>query len=403
MGRSVASNALTFFVLLLVAIAGFLEWSKQQYTGPGPLTQPICLRVEKGESVTSLSDKLMKDGAISHAMIFRVGASYADKTDKIKFGSYLVPEHASMQGILGIVTKGGQSTCGTEVNYRIGVTASEMVVRELDPVEGKYQEVAKFDPASKDKAPAEYAKVVAEPDTRFRVILAEGVTSYDVSNALGHADFLSGKIATTPKEGSLAPDSYEVTKEEDRAKLIEEMQGRQAKILKDAWDQRDEDLPYKTPEEALTMASLVEKETGVPGERPEVASVFVNRLNKGMRLQTDPAVIYGITKGKGVLGRGLRQSELKRKTPYNTYEIDGLPPTPICNPGKSAIEAALHPADTKYLYFVANGTGGHAFSDTLAAHNANVAKWRALEAERAKEGKAPSADSSTGTGVSSGN
>lgn len=385
MWRSVASNALTLFIVALVAIAGVLTWSKHEFTGPGPLTKPICLRVDRGESVVSLSHKLADKGAVSYPMIFRVGAAYTDKSAQLKFGAYLVPKGASMQDILGIVTKGGQSTCGTEVNYRIGVTTSELVVRDLDPVTGKYQEVTSFDPVAQSTPPEDYTKVAAEPDTRYRVILAEGVTSWQVTNALEHAQFLDGKIADTPPEGSLAPDSYEVNKGEERAKLLDEMQGRQKKILADLWASRSDGLPYKTPEQALTMASLVEKETGVAGERPEVASVFVNRLDKGMRLQTDPAVIYGITKGKGVLGRGLRQSELKRRTPYNTYEIDGLPPTPICNPGKDAIDAALHPADTKYLYFVANGTGGHAFSETLAEHNQNVAKWRALEAEKAKQ------------------
>lgn len=388
MGRSVASNALTLFIVLLVAVAGFLEWSRQQFTGPGPLAQPICLRVDRGESLGSLSDKLEKKGAISHAMLFRVGASYTDKGNKLKFGSYLIPKAESMQGILGIVTKGGQSTCGTEVNYRIGVTASTLTVRELDPVAGQYKEVASYDPVTTKTPPQDLTRAQAEPDTRYRVILAEGVTSWDVLNALRHVDFLTGKVKDTPPEGSLAPDSYVVTKGEALDSLIKEMQGRQKKILAAAWKERAQDLPYKTPEQALIMASLIEKETGVAQERAEVASVFVNRLDKGMRLQTDPAVIYGITKGHGVLGRGLRQSELRAKTPYNTYQIDGLPPTPICNPGKEAIEAALHPAQTKYLYFVANGTGGHDFSQTLAEHNKNVAKWRKIQAEQEKQQQA---------------
>lgn len=385
MGRSVASNALTLFIVVLIVLAGFLEWSRKQFTGPGPLAQAICLRVDRGESIGSLSDTLVKKGAINHALLFRVGASYTDQSSKLKFGSYVIPKAESMQGILGILTKGGQSTCGIEVNYRIGVTTSELVVRQLDPATNQYQEMTKFDPVDTKTAPEEYTKVVAEPDTRFRVILAEGVTSWDVSNALEHASFLSGKLKDTPPEGSLAPDSYQVTKGETLEALVKEMQGRQKKILDAAWKAKAGDLPYKDPEQALIMASLIEKETGVAGERPEVASVFVNRLDKGMRLQTDPAVIYGITKGHGVLGRGLRQSELRKKTPYNTYEIDGLPPTPICNPGKEAIEAAMHPADTKYLYFVANGTGGHSFSETLAEHNANVEKWRKIQADQQKQ------------------
>lgn len=150
-----------------------------------------------------------------------------------------------------------------------------------------------------------------------------------------------------------------------------------------AWRSRAADLPYETPEDALIMASIVEKETGLADERGQVASVFVNRLERGMRLQTDPTVIYGITNGEGGLGRGLRRSELEADTPYNTYRIDGLPPTPIANPGLDAIEAALDPATTDFLYFVADGSGGHAFATSLAEHNENVARWRAIEAERA--------------------
>ena len=152
-----------------------------------------------------------------------------------------------------------------------------------------------------------------------------------------------------------------------------------------AWVERDPDVPLQSPEEALILASIIEKETGVPEERGQVASVFVNRLNRGMKLQTDPTVIYGITKGQGVLGRGLRQSELRRETPYNTYVIEGLPPGPIANPGKASIEAALNPDSTDFVFFVADGTGGHAFATTLDEHNANVKKWREIEAERAND------------------
>ena len=150
-----------------------------------------------------------------------------------------------------------------------------------------------------------------------------------------------------------------------------------------AWEARDPDIPVESPEELLILASIIEKETGVPDERGQVASVFVNRLERGMRLQTDPTVIYGITQGEGVLGRGLRQSELRRSTPWNTYVIIGLPPTPIANPGMASLEAAASPEATDYLFFVADGTGGHAFATTLDEHNSNVAKWRQIEAERA--------------------
>jgi UPF0755 protein len=160
------------------------------------------------------------------------------------------------------------------------------------------------------------------------------------------------------------------------------MQARQEAILADLWAARDEGLPIETPEEALILASIIEKETGQAEERPLVSSVFVNRLRQGMRLQTDPTVIYGVTEGRGTLGRGLRQSELRGATPWNTYVIQGLPPTPIANPGRASIAAALSPDESEYLFFVADGTGGHAFARTLDEHNENVARWRAIEAER---------------------
>ena len=153
----------------------------------------------------------------------------------------------------------------------------------------------------------------------------------------------------------------------------------------EAWQDRAEGLPIDTPEELLILASIIEKETGVPEERGQVASVFVNRLNRGMRLQTDPTVIYGVTEGRGVLGRGLRQSELRAATPWNTYVIEGLPPTPIANPGTASLEAAARPLETPYVFFVADGTGGHVFAETLAEHNRNVAEWRRIEAEQANQ------------------
>jgi len=257
-------------------------------------------------------------------------------------------------------------------------------VRELDPVTNRYVEVLAFDPGD-GVAPDAYATLSGRPDARFRVTLAEGVTSWHVVEELKQAEFLSGDAGDVPPEGSLAPDSYEIARGAGRAGLIAKMQAEQAQILADLWQSRADGLPLTTPEQALVLASIVEKETGVPAERPQVASVFINRLERGIRLQTDPAVIYGLTKGKGALGRGLRQSELRRKTPYNTYVIDGLPPTPIANPGRESIAAVLNPAYTNYLFFVADGSGGHAFAATLAEHNDNVARWRAIEAERARQ------------------
>lgn len=386
MWRSIASNALTLFIVLLVMAAGLLAWGRQEFSGPGPLEQAICFRVERGDSLSAVSRALEEQGAVSDARIFRIGAEYSGKADALKFGSYLVLPGQSMAQVLDSVTAGGQSTCGREVNYRISVASAEVVLRQLDPATNRYVEVVKFDPATQ-AAPSEYVDVAEADDIRWRVTLAEGVTSWQVVDALKRAEFLSGEVAAVPPEGTLAPDSYEVDRGADRAALLGAMAEKQAAALAELWAQRSEGLPYDTPEEALIMASIIEKETSVPEERKRVASVFVNRLQQGMRLQTDPTVIYGITKGEGVLGRGLRQSELRRETPYNTYVIDGLPPTPIANPGRLSIEAAMNPEASDFLYFVADGTGGHAFARTLAEHNENVARWRQIEAERGQEGE----------------
>ncbi|ESW60571.1 MAG: branched-chain alpha-keto acid dehydrogenase subunit E2 [Rhodobacter sp. CACIA14H1] len=386
MWRAIASNALTLFIVLLVALAGLLAWGREQFTGPGPLEQAICFRVERGDSLSAVSRALEEQGAVSDARIFRIGAEYSEKSDDLKFGSYLVLPQASMAQVLDSLTAGGQSTCGREVNYRISVASAEVVLRELDPATNRYVEVVKFDPAVV-AAPAEYLDVAEADDIRWRVTLAEGVTSWQVVDALKRAEFMTGEVAEVPPEGTLAPDSYEVERGADRAALLAQMAEKQAATLATLWAQRAEGLPYDTPEEALVMASIVEKETSVPEERRRVAAVFVNRMEQGMRLQTDPTVIYGITKGEGVLGRGLRQSELRRETPWNTYVIDGLPPTPIANPGRLSIEAALNPEDSDFLYFVADGTGGHAFARTLAEHNENVARWRQIERERGQEGQ----------------
>ena len=292
-----------------------------------------------------------------------------------------------MQDIVEIVTRGGASTCGTEVVYRIGIARVLVEVRELDAATNRFVDIAKFEPEV-EPTPPEYTDVRAKADTRFRIALAEGVTSWQVMTELNGLDVLEGDVTLVPPEGSLAPDSYEVVPGMQVADLLAQMTTEQNGILAELWAQRAADLPISTPEEALVLASLVEKETGVAAERAMVAGVFVNRLRQGIKLQTDPAVIYGVTGGQGLLGRGLRASELRASTPYNTYVIDGLPPTPIANPGREAIAAALNPAATDFVFFVADGTGGHAFAATLEEHNINVARWREIEAQQAAEAAA---------------
>lgn len=383
MWRHIASNALTFFIIVLFLLAGGVSYAAKQYAAEGPLEQAICLQVERGSTMRKVSANLADQGAITSPAMLRIGADYAEKTNQLKAGSFLVPERASMEEIVDIVTRGGANTCGTEVVYRVGVTAGDVLVRELDPATNRFTEVAKFDPAV-DETPEVYTSIIAEPDTQFRVAVAEGVTSWQVVDVLSRIDLLDVDTTEVPAEGSLAPDSYEVKQGTKVSEVLDRMASAQSRILAEAWASRVDGLPVNSPEEALILASLIEKETGVAAERRQVASVFVNRLNQGMRLQTDPAVIYGITEGVGVLGRGLRQSELRRETPWNTYVIPALPPTPIANPGRASIEAALDPDSTPFIFFVADGTGGHAFAVTLAEHNRNVEVWRAIEAERAE-------------------
>ena len=384
MWRAVASNGITFLIVLLFLGAGVILWGQRQYTAQGPLEQAICLRVPSGGTMSRVSRDLADQGAITSDTIFRLGADYADKTQQLKAGSFLVPEGASMAEIVDIVTRGGASTCGTEVVYRIGVTRIQVQVRELDPATNRFVERAEFIPGE-GEVPAAFTDVREKGDTRYRIALAEGVTSWQVVEELKDVDVLEGEVAEIPPEGSLAPDSYEVRPGDDRAELIAEMQARQEVILNAAWENRAEGLPLQSPQEALILASIIEKETGNAEERGVVASVFTNRLEAGMPLQTDPTVIYGITRGQGVLGRGLRRSELRAETPWNTYVITGLPPTPIANPGRASIEAAVNPDNTDYIFFVAktlDPSDGHNFAVTLEEHNENVAAYRRLEAER---------------------
>tara|TARA_R110001583_G_scaffold182944_1_gene341156 strand:- start:71563 stop:72693 length:1131 start_codon:yes stop_codon:yes gene_type:complete len=375
-------------IVVLIAFAGAIAWGKREYTAAGPLEQAVCLRVPSGSTMRRVSDDLASQGAISHPSIFRIGVEYSDKSQQLKAGSFLVPEGASMAQITDLITRGGASTCGTEVVYRIGVNRAQMQVRQLDPATSAYVETVEFLPGEEGvETPEAYTKVRGEADTRYRVLVAEGTTVWRVVESLKQADFLSGSVEAEemPKEGMLAPDSYEVRADSDVDDLIARMQEAQQMRIDTIWAQRTEGLPFATPEEMLTLASIIEKETGVAEERRQVASVFENRLKRGMRLQTDPTVIYGVTNGVGVLGRGLRQSELQSNSPYNTYVVEGLPPGPIANPGLASLEAAVNPDTTPYLFFVADGTGGHAFAETLAEHNANVVKWREIEAQRASQ------------------
>ncbi|MEO1470737.1 MAG: endolytic transglycosylase MltG [Pseudomonadota bacterium] len=330
--RHLAANVLTIMVVAAVALGIAVRVAGDRVAAPGPLAADIVVTVPQGAGVARISEILAEAGAIEEPMLFRLAARYSGQAQALKFGEYNLPAGASIEEILAKLTEG-------------------------DTIE-------------------------------YRVTVAEGLSSWEIVELLRAEAALTGEIEEIPAEGTLAPDTYFIARGDERAAVIARMQAAQASILDEAWARRDPGLPLESPEEALVLASIVEKETGVGEERAQVASVFVNRLNRGMPLQSDPTVIYGITEGRGSLGRGILRSELRQRTAWNTYTIPALPPTPIANPGRAAIEAVLSPADTPYLYFVADGTGGHAFAQTLEEHHANVRVWRRIEAERrAAEGQ----------------
>ncbi|WP_340242714.1 endolytic transglycosylase MltG [Roseobacter sp. HKCCA2468] len=387
MWKSVAANAFSLLIVLCIAVAGAIGWGQREFTKEGPLEGPIFFEVPRGAGLSQVAARLAEAGAVTHPAIFRLGAEYSDMAGAIRAGSFEIPARASMEEILGVITQNAAPVYRYVATYvlRIDGTGEQRLVERV-PGTGEVIELAEF--AYDAEIPTIYSEITESgASIAYRVSIPEGLTSWQIVEELKSAEFLTGEVAEIPAEGVLAPDTYEATRGMERSELLVQMQARQEAILMEAWANRAENLPISTPQEALILASIIEKETGQAEERGVVASVFTNRLRQGMRLQTDPTVIYGVTEGQGVLGRGLRRSELDRVTPWNTYQIDGLPPTPIANPGRASIEAALNPDDTKYIFFVADGTGGHAFAETLAEHNRNVARWREIEADaRANSG-----------------
>lgn len=329
--KHLAANMLT--VLIVVGVAGTiaLSWARSEFSAPGPLTSEAVVDVPKGASLQDVSRLLELHGVVNSGRLFRLGARYSGEDQSLKFGEYSFEPGISMEDALDKLVSG------------------DVVLRFVTVPEGK--------------------------------------TSWEAVEILNANPLLTGEV-DVPAEGTLFPETYDIQRGQPRADVVARMQAAMKQKLDAAWEARASDLPVSSKEEALVLASIVEKETGLADERPQVAAVFVNRLRRGMKLQSDPTVVYGITEGKGPLGRGLKRSELDRATPYNTYAIEGLPPTPIANPGLAAIQAVLNPPETEYLYFVADGTGGHVFADTLEEHNTNVRRWREIEAEREREEEA---------------
>ena len=317
-----------FVVGLGSAGTGF--WVYDGFTRPGPLQHETILIVRPGTDINIIAKELESRGIISKAFIFRVGVKFFSGQEVMKAGQYLFPAHLSGRDVVKLLQTG---------------------------------------------------KTVVH-----RITFAEGLTSNEIAAQLALTVGLTGDLSLPIAEGSLLPETYHFSYADPRSGLIKRMRKGLSKLMMGLWPYRDANLPFKSQREALILASIVEKETGKPSERAHIAGVFINRLRKKMRLQSDPTVVYGITKGKGPLGRSLRRSELRLKTAYNTYTNYGLPPTPIANAGRKSIEAVLHPMKTNDFYFVADGTGGHLFSRTLKQHNRNVSKWRKIEKLRQKGG-----------------
>jgi UPF0755 protein len=312
----------------VVALAGAIliaAWSQLNayLVRSGPASAETVVVLPRGAGLGQIAATLVEAGVIEHPWLFRFAVRVLGRDRDLKAGEYAFPAGATPQGVIAMLANG------------------ETVAR--------------------------------------RLTIAEGLTVAEVFQLLENTLALDGELPPAPEEGSLLPETYFYAFGDSRVGLVRRMEDAMRRTLDELWPQRAEGLPFRTRHDALILASIVDKETGVADERDKVAAVFINRLRRGMRLQADPTVIYGLTEGDGALGRELSRRDWEHGSAYNTYQIDGLPPGPIGNPGRASIEAVLRPAKVDYLYFVANGSGGHAFARTLAEHNRNVAQWRKLK------------------------
>jgi UPF0755 protein len=325
-----------FFTLLIVFAVGvglLLAVGKQRFDAPGPLTQDRVVNISRGLGLRDIADLLQREGVIDQPWVFVGGVLALKARDDLKSGEYQFPKHASIRTVVDTIIEG---------------------------------------------------KVI-----QHQITIPEGLTSEQIVQRLLENDVLSGNIREIPKEGTLLPETYRFTRGTTREQLIQRMQQSHKRALQEIWERRAPDLPIRTVEQFVTLASIVEKETGRSDERARVAAVFVNRLRQKMRLQSDPTIIYGLVGGKGTLGRPIMRSEIEQPTPYNTYVIDGLPPGPIANPGRASLEATANPSRTKELYFVADGTGAHTFSETYEQHQRAVARLRQWEQQQREQSQQP--------------
>lgn len=327
-------------VLSVIAVGGLGAWLYASYTAPGPLRAAVVVDIPRNIDRMAVANLLHDKGVISTPMVMGIAAlAQAYRGSRLKPGEYEFPPGSSMADVYSIIASG---------------------------------------------------RVVL-----YKLTVPEGWTSEMAVNRMREHEALAGEIKTVPPEGAVIANTYLYARGKDRQKLLDEMVAAQTKLVDEVWGNRPADTIIKSKNELVALASIVEKETGKADERPRVAAVFLNRLKAGMRLQSDPTIIYGIVGGKGKLDRPISQADIDGETPYNTYRIDGLPPGPIASPGKASLEAVLAPAPTSDLYFVADGTGGHIFAATLEEHNLNVQKWRAIEAGTAQPVTAQAATSET--------
>ena len=336
-GLSTLSGILTFVVFASVAGVFGVVAGAQKLRQPGPLAADRIVAIAPRTDVPDIIARLEREGVIDSPLVMNMALVAEGSRSKLKAGEYQFKQNASLQDVIDMLASG---------------------------------------------------RIVTHSFT-----IPEGLTSEQIVARLRDQDLLDSDIKDLPKEGALLPATYKFARGDLREKQVQRMADEQKKVLAEIWARRAPDLPLKTPFELVTLASIVEKETGKADERPRVAGVFINRLAKRMRLQSDPTIVYGLVGGKGTLGRPITRADLDKVTPYNTYHIDGLPPGPIANPGRAAMEAVANPSRTQELFFVADGTGGHVFAETLDQHNRNVQRWRQIEKD-AKDKLAPDAEKS---------
>ena len=329
----IVGNAIfTILIVLAIVVGTAVVLGKQRFDTRGPLAEDKIVNIPRGLGIRDIADLLVREGVIDQPWTFVGGVIVLKARDELKFGEYQFPKQASLHDVISTIVEG---------------------------------------------------KVVLH-----QISVPEGLTSEQIVQRLLDMDILNGNIREVPREGSLLPESYKFTRGTPREQVIQRMQQGQRRVLQEIWDHRMADLPLKSPEQLVTLASIIEKETSRPEERTRVAAVFVNRLKQKIKLQSDPTIIYGLVGGKGTLGRPIMESEIRQPTPYNTYVIEGLPPGPIANPGRASLEAAANPARTKEIFFVADGTGGHAFAENYDQHQKNVERLRAIERQQRGESTA---------------